>query len=75
MNGYKAIKINKSRNLIFGLQLWGIFLSIKAEVGIFANLSTYKHFIFSIGSLFILRMWPLTITKCGIAVLPKERLK
>ena len=40
MSGYQARKINEIRNVIFGLQLWEAFLSVKAEVGMFIKLST-----------------------------------
>ena len=39
MNGYQARKINEIIYIIFCLQLWEIFLSIKAEVGMFTKLS------------------------------------
>ena len=37
MNG--ARKTNDISNIIFGLQLWDIFLSVEAEVGMFTKLS------------------------------------
>ena len=37
MNGYQARK-NEIKNIIFSLQLWKIFLSVKAEVGMFIKL-------------------------------------
>ena len=40
MNGYQTRKINEIRNVIFGLQLWDTFLSVKAEVGMFTKLIT-----------------------------------
>ena len=40
MNGYQARQINEIRDVIFGLQIWENFLSIKAEVGMFTRLGT-----------------------------------
>ena len=40
MNGYQARKINEIRYVIFSLKLWEIFLSDKAQVGMFTMLST-----------------------------------
>ena len=41
VNDYQDRKNNEIRNLIFSLQLWETFLSVKVEVGMFTKFGTW----------------------------------